>query len=423
MPITKVSASNGQLQEFTTVPSPPLKIALIEPCPAFAAELGQLLSEALPDYAVELSDLRSADFVLMDSSASAQDASIDDALATSAAMASTPGSRTTPTILFERKSDGSYLTRALRGGSANDLTPLAIPLTACVRFAIILQHSVWRPESKTDDDVYGSTPQTSRLHQRLLQAQKMEAVGQLAGGIAHDFNNLLLVIRSYSEMLLEEQGLPPAARGYANEILGASRRAASLTRELLAFSRMQPLQIRPTNLNSVIDSAVPMLSRLVGKAITVWVQSPADLWPIQADVSQLEQVLVNLAANARDAMPRGGKFLLETANVVIADKQAAMPKGDYVMLAVSDTGCGIPKHILPRIFEPFFTTKERGKGTGLGLASVYGIVKQSGGYIWAYSESGYGTTFKIYIPRAAAAIESPEEAKPLLAARAASTVS
>jgi two-component system, cell cycle sensor histidine kinase and response regulator CckA len=245
----------------------------------------------------------------------------------------------------------------------------------------------------------------------------MEAVGDLAGGIAHDFSNLLLVIRSYAEMQLEESDLSPVLRHHAQAILTASRRAGELTRELLAFSRRQPQQLNPANLNSVIDAAVPMLSRLVGKGITVWVQLPPELWPIQADTAQLEQVVVNRAANARDAMPHGSKLLLETTNVVIEDKHAAMPPGDYVLLAVSDTGAGIPRHVLPRIFKPFFTTKERGKGRGLGLASVYGIVKQSGGFIWAYSESGYGTTFKIYMPRATAARLISEAPIARLAAR------
>jgi signal transduction histidine kinase len=324
-----------------------------------------------------------------------------------------------PTILFGRSPDGSYSAHALCGdGVPSDQTiAFAMPLADSIRCAVLMRST--HTDAAPPESAQAAEP-SGRLQQRLLQLQKMEAVGELAGGIAHDFNNLLLVIRSYAEMLLEEVALPAHATHYAQEILAASRRASDLTRELLAFSRKQPLQMKPTSLNGVIDSAVPMLSRLVGKSIVVWVQSPPDLWPILADVAQLEQVLVNLAANARDAMPRGGKLLLETSNVAIEDKHAAMPRGEYVMLAVSDTGIGIPRHILPRIFEPFFTTKERGKGTGLGLASVYGIVKQSGGYIWVYSESGYGTTFKIYMPRAAAVSTTPEDSEMPLAVRAAS---
>jgi len=407
--------------------SPPLKIALVEPNPAYAAELGQLLSETLHGYAVELSDPQSADLVLADlvlKNPSPISVTSPVKPSNNGAPVVSAESHLLPTVFFYREPEGGYLARGLGGSEPTDTTiPLYMPLTDCVQCVVLLQRALRERVEDRGNGGEASAEQSTRLQQRLLQAQKMEAVGELAGGIAHDFNNLLLVIRSYSEMLLEEPGLPAAAQRCAQEIFGASRRAADLTRELLTFSRKQPLQMKPTSLNGVIDSAVPMLSRLVGKAIAVWVQSPQDVWPIQADTAQLEQVLVNLAANARDAMPRGGKFLLETANVAIADKHAAMPPGDYVMLAVSDTGSGIPKHILPRIFEPFFTTKERGKGTGLGLASVYGIVKQSGGYIWAYSESGYGTTFKIYMPRAAAAVPFPEEMERKPSVRAASTVS
>ena len=389
----------AKIHEDNSVPSPPLRIALIEPDPAYAAELGQLLSDTLRTLSVQISDAPVADLVLMD------EASKD--------LPAPHG----PTILFGRSPDGSYSAHTLCGeGVPSDQTiAFAMPLADSIRCAVMMRntHTGATPEPAQADP-------SGRLQQRLLQLQKMEAVGELAGGIAHDFNNLLLVIRSYAEMLLEEVALPSHGTHYAQEILAASRRASDLTRELLAFSRKQPLQMKPTSLNGVIDSAVPMLSRLVGKGIVVWVQSPPDLWPVLADVAQLEQVLLNLAANARDAMPRGGKLLLETSNIVIEDKHAAMPRGEYVMLAVSDTGMGIPHHILPRIFEPFFTTKERGKGTGLGLASVYGIVKQSGGYIWAYSESGYGTTFKIYLPRAAAVSATPDNSEIPLAVRAAS---
>jgi signal transduction histidine kinase len=252
-----------------------------------------------------------------------------------------------------------------------------------------------------------------KLHHRLLQAQKMEAVGELAGSIAHDFNNLLMVIRSYTDMMLDDPTLSPESTQNARQILAASKRAMNLAGELLAFSRKQDSNPAPTDLNGFLDSAVPMLSRMVGRKINVQVKLSRELWPIRADIAQLEQVLLNLAANARDAMPHGGTLLLETTNVVIEENQASMRKGEYVMMAVSDTGQGIPPEVLPRIFEPFFTTKERGKGTGLGLASVYGIVKHSGGYIWAYSEKGYGTTFKIYIPRLAAAQPTPESTRPL----------
>ena len=396
MKLPKTRSSKG-----CAVPRPAFRIALIEPEPSHAAELGQLLSDALRDCSVELSDAPPADLILLNGT-------------TPPGKALLP----VPTIRFGRAPDGSYSAHALHAGGIGieQTIAFAMPLTDSIRCAALMWDTWHSVAAKTDVD-RASDEQAVRFQQRLLQLQKMEAVGELAGGIAHDFNNLLLVIRSYAEMLLEEADLSSSSRHHAGEILAASRRAGELTRELLAFSRRQPLQLKPTNLNGVIDSAVPMLSRLVGKGVTVWVQLLPSLWPIQADAAQLEQVLVNLAANARDAMPHGGKFLLETTNVTIEDKHAAMPPGEYVLVAVSDTGAGIPHHVLPRIFEPFFTTKERGKGTGLGLASVYGIVKQSGGYIWAYSESGYGTTFKIYMPRATAVRLTPEDPIAKLSAR------
>ncbi len=391
------------------MPSPPLTIALIEPNTAYAAEMGQLLSDVLKDFSFALCTEKSAaDIILMDE------------------LAPRPVEQPqSPMIFFGRSPQGNYTAHALRGGGTlgDHTQAFTMPLMDLLRCVALVQ--VTRREEPTlrgrdaEADPCAATDE-ARFQQRMLQAQKMEAVGELAGGIAHDFNNLLLVIRSYSEMLLDETSLSTDARHHAQEILTASQRASDLTGDLLAFSRKQSTKMQPTSLNGAIDGAVPMLSRLVGKGITVWVQLPPEVWHIQADAAQLEQVLVNLAANARDAMPLGGKLLLETTNVVIEDKHAAMPPGEYVLLAVSDTGSGIPRHVLPRIFEPFFTTKERGKGTGLGLASVYGIVKHSGGYIWAYSESGYGTTFKIYLPRTAAAEAKPESATLQLVARAAS---
>lgn len=391
------------------MPSPPLTIALIEPNSAYAAEMGQLLSDVLKDFSFELCvGKTAADIILMDE------------------IAPLPAEQPqSPMILFGRSPQGGYTAHALRGGGplGDHTLAFTMPLMDILRCVALVQvtrqekPATIHPCPEADPSAMSDA---TRFQQRMLQVQKMEAVGELAGGIAHDFNNLLLVIRSYAEMLLEETTLSPDARHHAQEIFTASQRASDLTRELLAFSRKQTMEMQPTNLNGVIDSAVPMLSRLVGKSIAVWAQLPPEVWPIQADAAQLEQVLVNLAANARDAMPRGGKLLLETKNVVIEDKHAAMPPGEYVMLTVSDTGSGIPRHVLPRIFEPFFTTKERGKGTGLGLASVYGIVKHSGGYIWAYSESGYGTAFKIYLPRTAAAETKLESPTLQLAARGAS---
>jgi two-component system cell cycle sensor histidine kinase/response regulator CckA len=248
------------------------------------------------------------------------------------------------------------------------------------------------------------------LEERLRQSQKMEAVGRLAGGVAHDFNNLLTVILGYSQILAD--GLPEGSRLADNtaQIKSAADRAAGITRQLLAFSRKSVLSPRIINLNDVVLNLDSLLRRLIGEDIEVRTVPANDLGSVKADPSQIEQVLMNLALNARDAMPRGGTVILETANVSLdgtyaRDHQSVEP-GRYVMLAVSDTGEGMGPETQARIFEPFYTTKEVGKGTGLGLSMVYGIVKQSGGYIWVYSEPGQGTTFKIYLPR----VDQPAEA-------------
>jgi PAS domain S-box-containing protein len=243
------------------------------------------------------------------------------------------------------------------------------------------------------------------LEQQLRQSQKMEAVGRLAGGIAHDFNNLLMVISGYSEFLLERLGSEPELRTPAQEIAGAAERASSLTRQLLAFSRKQMLAPKLVNLNGVVTENLKMLTRMIGEDIDLVMVPTENLWPVRADSGQIEQVIMNLAVNARDAMPSGGKLTLETSNVTLdedyARYHAPLRPGDYVMIAISDTGIGMDSETQSHIFEPFFTTKGP-KGTGLGLSTVYGIIKQSGGYIWVYSEIGKGTTFKIYLPRVAA---------------------
>jgi PAS domain S-box-containing protein len=242
-----------------------------------------------------------------------------------------------------------------------------------------------------------------QLEEQFRQAQKMEAVGRLAGGIAHDFNNLLMVIQGYGDLLVERLHASDPLRRNVEQIQTASQRATSLTRQLLAFSRKQMLAPKVLNIQTVMADMEAILRRLIGEDIVLDATSSPSLGHVKADRSQIEQVVMNLAINARDAMPNGGRLTIEATNVEIGADVPHQPTvvapGRYVMLAVTDNGCGMNEEIRAHIFEPFFTTKEKGKGTGLGLATVYGIVKQSGGYIWVYSEPGVGTTFKIYLPR------------------------
>jgi two-component system cell cycle sensor histidine kinase/response regulator CckA len=251
--------------------------------------------------------------------------------------------------------------------------------------------------------------QRQQLEAQLRQAQKMEAVGRLAGGVAHDFNNLLMVIKGHTELLLN--ALPPSddVTRKIQQIDRSADRATSLTRQLLAFSRRQVLQPHVMNLNSIVDEMGKLLPRLIGEDIDLVINTAADLGAIRADASQMEQVIMNLAVNARDAMPSGGRLRIETSNAELDHSYAAthpiVQTGRYVLLAVTDTGTGMDPETQAHIFEPFFTTKEQGKGTGLGLATVYGVVKQSGGFIWVYSELGKGTSFKIYLPR----VDQPAE--------------
>ena len=278
---------------------------------------------------------------------------------------------------------------------------------------------------ETDEGPFGIafvtdiTPR-KRLEEQLVHSQKMEAVGRLAGGVAHDFNNLLTIISGYERMLLDRLPAASPLRDYAEEVLKAADRAAALTNQLLVFSRRQVMQPRVVEANALVQSDETMLRRLIGEEIDLVLNLAPEVGNIKVDPGQLSQVVFNLAINARDAMPGGGRLTIETAPAHLDEEYAkthlGVEPGDYVMIAVSDNGTGMDAETRSHIFEPFFTTKEQGKGTGLGLATVYGIVKQSGGDIWVYSEPGKGTTFKVYFPRIRD--RAAEAARPLAAARA-----
>ncbi|HEX3799573.1 MAG TPA: ATP-binding protein [Verrucomicrobiae bacterium] len=268
-----------------------------------------------------------------------------------------------------------------------------------------------------DTDVAGiifnsrDVTERKRLEQQFLQAQKVQAIGQLAAGVAHDFNNILTAIIGYSDMVLLRMEPSHPSHSHMTGVKQAAYRAAALTRQLLAFGRKQMLQPMVVSLNLSISEMEKMLRRLLGEDIILVTNPGENLGRVKADLSQIEQVILNLAVNARDAMPKGGRLTIETANVTLDEKYAEMRSevapGEYVMLAVSDNGSGMTPDVRARLFEPFFTTKEQGKGTGLGLATCHGIVKQSGGHIAVYSEVGQGTTFKVYLPR----VDAVEETK------------
>jgi signal transduction histidine kinase/ActR/RegA family two-component response regulator len=246
-----------------------------------------------------------------------------------------------------------------------------------------------------------------QLENMVRQSQKLEAVGRLSGGLAHDFNNLLCVISGHAEILSERLAASDKAIHSITQIKKAADSAAALTRQLLAFSRKQVFHPRTLDLNAIVFETEKLIGRLIGEDIEVSTSLQPMLGHVRVDPVQIEQVLINLVLNARDAMPQGGKLIVETRNVDLEEnspsRREIVPAGKYVVVAVTDTGCGMDEETLSRIFEPFYTTKELGKGTGLGLATVYGIVKQSGGFIWVYSEPGQGATFKVYLPR----VENP----------------
>jgi signal transduction histidine kinase len=289
---------------------------------------------------------------------------------------------------------------------ARELSPAQRTALAVISHQVSAQMELRRHQAESERSRQERQQAEETIKQRdeqLRQAQKMEAIGNLAGGIAHDFNNLLTVITGYSELVLKKIPETDPQRRKLEEIKKAGDRAAALTQQLLAFSRRQILQPKIVDLNGIISAMGSMLQRLVGEDVQVNIALAPDLGRVKADPGQLEQVIMNLVVNARDAMPSGGKVTIETVNVdrvpVFSSRADLNKKRPYIMLAVSDTGTGMDAATRARIFEPYFTTKAAGKGTGLGLSTVYGIVKQSDGEILVYSEPGHGATFKIYLPR------------------------
>ena len=286
----------------------------------------------------------------------------------------------------------------INGSKPTNTFPLpAFPTPPAINSAMTINTHFTAAFDRMRTGMQKSQLEQKALEERLRQAHKMEAVGRLAGGVAHDFNNLLTIIRGHSDLLLDRGQLDDAQRHNLDQIQKAAGKAVTMTRQLLAFSRMQVLQPRVLDLNAIVTDLGKMLPRLIGEDIEYIFAPDPKLAPVKADPGQIEQALMNLVVNSRDAMPNGGTITVRTRNVVIdkdeAQHRAPMLPGEYVLLSVSDTGTGMSPEIKAHIFEPFFTTKEVGKGTGLGLATVYGVVKQSGGFVWVESTLGEGATF------------------------------
>ncbi|MCH8826204.1 MAG: response regulator [Chloroflexi bacterium] len=300
------------------------------------------------------------------------------------------GGCTAPIILLTGQGDREVDVEAMKAGAADYLVKGQIDHILLERS---IRHSIERKALEREH---------AALEEQLLQAQKLESIGQLAGGIAHDFNNLMTPIIGYAQMGLTTLPEEYRERVYLEEILKAADRATNLIQQLLAFSRRQVVELQVIDLNSLLVNIDMMLQRLIGEDVELVILPSENLGAVKVDPTQIEQVVVNLAVNARDAMPEGGTLIVETSNIEFGEEELKnhpdMAAGPYVMFAVSDTGHGMSEEVKAHLFEPFYTTKEKGKGTGLGLSTCYGIIAQNKGYIWVYSEIGSGTTFKIYLP-------------------------
>jgi len=341
------------------------------------------------------------------------------------ADAARPEDRSILAVVAPRERSTMEATIAKAASGQGDLVPIDAALAGeGERFARFYVSPVEEEERDTEAAIVYALETTDQknLEKQFAKSQKMESVGQLAGGIAHDFNNVLSAIMMATDFLLNAHKPTDPSFQDIMQIKQNANRAASLVRQLLAFSRRQTLRPQVLDLGDSLSDLSMLLRRLIGEKVTLDVVHGRDLWPIMADISQFEQVIVNLAVNARDAMPDGGKLLVKTTNVTAEEATryayTGMPAADYVLVEITDSGTGIPPDILDKIFEPFFTTKEVGKGTGLGLSTVYGIVKQTGGFIYPESEVGKGTTFRIFLPRHH---PEPEEAQPAQKPTAAAT--
>jgi signal transduction histidine kinase len=374
--------------------SAPLRVLLVEDDDDYARMLEAILGPAGPLTLERVSTLHDASKVIDEASIDVilLDLGLPDSFGidTVDRLRALVGERI-PIVVLTSRDDDDIAVQAVHHGAQDYLVKSTTDvhlLTRSVRYA--RERTEWRL-------------QMLQRESELRQAQKMEAVGRLAGGVAHDFNNVLTAIFGYTDLLVDQFTADDPRREDVMEIRRSAERAASLTRQLLAFSRKQMMQPRVLALNEIIGSLYKLLERLVGEDIVLAIEMGAELWDVRADPGQIEQVLMNLVANARDAMPEGGKLAIATANVMVEHEEIrnrpGLRVGSYVTITVTDTGDGIPSHIRAHMFEPFFTTKEQGKGTGLGLATVYGIVKQTGGGVYVDSEEGKGTRFVIYLPR------------------------